>query len=500
VRLCARIAPLFLVGAFASARVDAQQPVVVRDPGPGPVGRRLAEALAAPHRLIQPAQTPALLARDSAYDRTIIVLHRDAIIEARVQGDVIVVGGDAFMHPGAVVEGRVIAIGGAVYESRLAIVRGGTESHRDFTFEMQSTASGYALDYRVIRMHPSPPFSLPGIYGFRIPTYDRADGLSLPVGPSITLDTGYYEIDPIVTYRSNLGAIDPSVDGEFALGRRARVSLFAGRATLTNEDWIWTDLVNSAAVLGLGLDTRNYYRADRVQGIAHYLFEGATTELEPFLGVRAERDRSVGPDAFVKGGPWSFFGRKSFVRMLRPNPPITRGTLQSVLVGAHFGWEAQRVSATIDFSNEGAAFDVGHQRFIQSTGNAEIRFPTFGAQQFWLTTHFVHTFGDTAPPQRWSYLGGPGTIRTRPPLSLGGDRLFYVESNYYIPIQRLDMPILGAPSLTLRHMIGSAGVGRLPAFEQNLVLRIALSFVRFDAAVDPARREWEFGFGLSLAR
>ena len=78
--------------------------------------------------------------------------------------------------------------------------------------------------------------------------------------------------------------------------------------------------------------------------------------------------------------------------------------------------------------------------------------------------------------------------------------MLYLESNYYIPIPGVDLPTIGAPSLTLRHMIGSAGVGHLPSFEQNLALRLALSFVRFDAAVDPARRVWEFGFGLSMAR
>jgi len=151
-------------------------------------------------------------------------------------------------------------------------------------------------------------------------------------------------------------------------------------------------------------------------------------------------------------------------------------------------------------TNEAAAFDVGDRRFVQSTLHGEIRFPTFAAQEFWLTTHLVHTFGDTAPPQRWSYLGGAGTITTLPLLTLGGDRLLYVESNYYVPLQRFDLPILGTPSLTLRHIIGSAGVGKLPSFEQNLGLRVALSFARFDAVVDPARRSWEFGFGLSMAR
>ena len=496
----ARIAPLLFLGAFASARVYAQQSVIVRDPGPGPVGRRLAATLAAPHVLIPPGPNRALLPRDSAYSRTIVVLQRDVVIEGRVHGDVIVVGGDAFPHPGAVIDGRVVAIGGAVYESRLAITQGGVESHGEFTFDVQPTATGYALDYRVLRAHPSPPLSLPGIYGVRIPTYDRVDGLSLPFGPAVTLDTGYYEIDPTITYRSDLGAFDPAVTGQFAFGRQTRVTLFVGRTTLTNDDWIWSDLVNSAAVLALGIDTRNYYRADRAEALVYHTFDATNVELEPFIGLRAERDRSVGPDALASSSPWSVFGRTSPKRMRRPNPPVARGDLRSFLLGSSFTWDAQRVRTTVRLTNEAATFDVSARRFVQSTLDGEIRFPTFGAQQYWLTTRIVHTFGDTAPPQRWSYLGGSGTFTTLPLLSLGGDRLLYFESNYYVPFQRFDLRILGAPSLTLRHRIGAAGVARLPSFEQNLAVRIALSFLRFDAAVDPDRRTWEFGFGLTMAR
>jgi hypothetical protein len=501
VTLSARLAPLLLVGAIASAffRLDAQT-VVVRDPGPGPVGRRLAEALAAPHRLIAPGPSATLLPRDSAYAQTVIVLHRDAIIEARVHGDVIVVGGDAFLHPGAIVDGRVVAIGGAVYESRLAITRAGVESHRDFTFDVQPTGQGYALDYQPTRITRSQPFTLPGIYGIRIPTYDRIDGLSLAVGPMFTLDTGRFTIDPTITYRSNLGVFDPAVMGDFAFGRRTSINVYVGRTTLTNDDWIWSELVNSAAVLGLGLDTRNYYRADRAEATVHQLFEGITAELEPFIGVRFERDRSAARDSFALHVPWSFFGRSAADRMRRPNPAITRGTLQSILLGAYATWEAQRVRASLALTNEGAAFDVGSRRFVQSTLDGMIRFPTFASQEFYFTTHVIATFGDTAPPQRWSYLGGSGTLPTLDLLSMGGDHLVYFESNYFIPFLRFDLPVVGPPSITLRHMIGSAGVGGFPDFEQNLALRVALSFLRVDFTVDPARREWEVGAGLSLAR
>jgi len=501
VRPRARIAPLLLLGAIASAlsRLDAQT-VVVRDAGPGPVGRRLAEALAAPHHLIPPGPTAALLPRDSAYAQTVIVLHRDAIIESRVHGDVIVVGGDAFLHPGASVDGRVVAIGGGVYESRLAIVRGGVQSHRDFTFDVETTPNGYALDFRPVRITRSTPVTLPGIYGLRIPTYDRVDGLSLAFGPMFTLDTGRIAIDPTIAYRSNLGVFDPAVAGDFVLGRRTSVNLYVGRTTLTNDDWIWSDLVNSAAVLGFGLDTRNYYRADRAEATIHHLVEGVTLQLEPFAGVRLERDHSVERDSLAQHIPWSLFGRSEGDRMRRPNPPITPGTLQSILLGAHATWETQRVRATLDLTNEGAAFDVGSRRFVQSTLQGTIRFPTFASQEFYFSTHVLETFGDTAPPQRWSYLGGSGTIPTLDLLSMGGDHLAYFESNYFIPFLRFDLPVLGPPSITLRHMIGAAGVGSLPDFEQNLALRLALSFFRVDISVDPARREWEVGAGLSIAR
>ena len=492
-------AALLLAGAMATARLDAQQ-LIVRDAGPGSFGHRLGEMLSAPHRLIGPAPTPAILPRDSAYAQNVVVLHRDVVIEARVHGDVIVVGGNAFLHPGAVVDGRVIAVGGGVYESRLAITRNGVESHRDFTFEARANGTGYLLDYRLVREHPSPPLSLPGVYGIRIPAYDRSNGLSLPFGPTIALDTGYVEVNPIVTYRSNIGAFDPSLDGDIAFGRRTGVHAFIGRTTSSNDNWIWTDLVNSAAVLGLGLDTRNYYRADRGEITVHQLLETSTTELAPYIGLRAERDRSIGPDSSATGGPWSFFGRTDPEDMLRPNPPIVAGTLESVLFGALFDWQLQGVRASFNLTNEAAAFDVGSRRFLQSTLDGVVRFPTFGAQFFYLNAHVVYTFGDSAPPQRWSYLGGSGTIVTLPLLSLGGDRLVYIEGNYYVPISRLDLPLVGAPSITLRHMIGSAGVARLPAFEQNLGLRLALSFLRFDGVVDPATRTWDFGFGLSMAR
>lgn len=499
-KLRTRLAPLLFLGAISGVRMEAQQMVVLRDPGPGPVAQHLTAALDRPYRLLPPARLPAELPRDSSYANTVLVLHRDVFIAGRVHGDVIVVAGDAFLRPGAVVDGRVLAIGGGVYPSLLAIVRGGTESYRDFTYDVQSTASGYALSYRVILMHPSPVFSMPGLYGVQIPTYDRANGLSLPFGPEFNFNRGRLALDPTVTYRSNLGAFDPAIHGDVVFSRRTRTELFVGRASLSNEEWIWSDLVNSASVLFTGIDTRNYYRADRAQATLFGLFDGTHTAFEPYLGIRGEGDRPVRPDSFATGGPWSLFGRDSREKILRPNPAATRGRIASVLVGGQLDWEAQSIRARVEVTNEAGSFSTGSRRFDQTTVDVAVRFPTFVAQEFFLSTHILHTFGDSTPTQRWSYVGGSGTITTLPLLSLGGDELLYIESNYFVAFPKLDLPLVGAPSITVRHIIGSAGIRKLPAFQQNLGVRAALSFLRFDVVVDPARREWDFGFGLSMAR
>jgi hypothetical protein len=493
---------LLVLAAVAgwAPRAVAQQPVMVRTAGPGPVAPYLATVLAGPHRLVPPGPEPALLSRDSTYSTPVIVLGRSALIEGRVHGDVVVVGGDAFVRPGANVEGRVVAIGGGAYGSRLALVREGLESHRDFTYDVVATGDGYALDYRLLRAGTTPIVSLPGIYGVGLPNYDRSDGLSLTFGPLVSLDTGRVELEPSVTYRSHIGAVDPALVGRVTLSRHARVILWAGRGTFTNDDWIWPDIVNAGAVLAVGTDTRNYYRSDRVEGSIFGLWRPGASEIEPFVGARVERDRPIGPDSLARGGPWSLFGRRSREKILRFNPPAQRGTLRSALAGARWTWEGQGLRAALHLSNEAATFSEGDRRFLQSTLDGELHFPTVRKQRFWVAVHVVHTFGDTAPPQRWSYLGGSGTLATFDLLSMGGDQLLYVESNYYIPVRLFELRILGSPSITLRHAIGAAGIGRLPALEQNVSARVALSFVRLGVDIDPARRRTSFSAGLSITR
>ncbi|HXL86908.1 MAG TPA: hypothetical protein VN927_06840, partial [Gemmatimonadaceae bacterium] len=179
------------------------------------------------------------------------------------------------------------------------------------------------------------PISLPLGVGLRIPSYDRVNGLALPWGPKLDLGAEKFQLDALVTYRSNLGKWDPSLEGFARLGDASEIKLYVGRGTFTNDSWIRSDIVNSLATLGVGSDARDYFRGDRATArFTQSLTTGAIT-LTPFVGGNIERDWSTGSIAPPKS-PWSLFGKKGVLQMKRANPRIKTGRISSLLAGSGF--------------------------------------------------------------------------------------------------------------------------------------------------------------------
>jgi hypothetical protein len=496
VRLCFAAA-LLTLGAYEIAAQDvAQGTVVLRTPGRGRPGEILQQALARPFAVLVP-DSVARLPRDSIIDRTVLILGGDATVASTVHGDVIVVDGDLFLHPGAVIDGRAIAIGGGVYPSSLARVALGTESFRDVTFDVTRERDGRVfLDWRVISPVVLETVTWPLVFGVRLPTYTRVDGLGLPWGPRIALDTGRIIIDPVVTYRSDLGEIDPSLTARLAIGRLTSLEVRAMRGTFTNDAWIQSDLLNLVYTLSTGHDYRNYWRADRGEALVQRRWERASTLLALEVGGRTERAWSV-----AAGRPWSAFGRNDVEDgILRPNPPVRHGRITSALAGARFEWDRQDVSFSSALLTETAIDAPDEARFIQATLDVTVGFPAFRSHVFSLEARVVQTFGDSAPPQRYAYLGGGGTLRTFELLEFGGDQLFFIESRYAIPIERIQIPIAGSPVVILRHMIGMAGIDSLPPLEQNVGVRVRVGPLRVDWTIEPISRDTKTSLGLSLAR
>ncbi|HEY8833626.1 MAG TPA: hypothetical protein VIM21_14105 [Gemmatimonadaceae bacterium] len=364
-----------------------------------------------------------------------------------------------------------------------------------------------------------PPLSLPLGIGLRIPSYDRVNGLALPWGPKLTLGEEKLELDGLVTYRSNLGKWDPSLEGFVRPGDADEIKLYVGRGTFTNDSWIRSDLANSVAALGVGSDSRNYFRADRAAARFTHTFTTGSLTLTPFVGGNLERDWSTGSIVPLKS-PWSFFGRKGVLKMKRANPRVKTGRINSFLAGSGIALSRGGVDAKLDATVEhsfnsslkpdcsgsptDAACALPAVEFTQGTLHSEVNFATFGSQTFSFLGHAVFGTSGIAPPQRFAYLGGSGTLATVNLLALGGDRLLYVQADYVVPIDRIQVPIVGSPFIGLRYSAGSAGQGSLPPLIQNLGVGAGASLFRVDYSIDPARnrsplsRKSAVSFGLSL--
>lgn len=495
--LARAIAAVAVIAASAKAQDTT---FTIRAPGPSDAERIVEQTLA--HRyIVRHEQYNTRLFRDSVFDTTVVVLGSDASVASTVHGDVVVINGDLFLQPGAKIDGNAVSIGGGVYDSQQAHVGGQKLSFRDAHFDTARTSRGLELIYRPA----APPedtirvLSLPGLFGLRVPGYDRVDGLSVPFGPRITLGQRRVIIDPTVTYRSNLGAFDVGATVRAQISSGWSATGFAEKGTFSNDRWIQTDLANSISTFGVGSDYRNWFRAARYEGRIAHEWEWSEGDFQISGGGRTEDDWSV-----RGGGPWSLFNRNDTLHMKRPNPPIDRGRLSSALGGFRGSWQHSHVDIAGGADVEVVLDAPDDERFTQTTVFARVAFPTFvtklGTQSFVFHTHMVLTAGDTAPPQRFAYLGGSGTLPTFPMLSRGGDQLVFLEGLYNFPIETMHVPFLGTPIVTVREMLAGTGVGSLGRFDSNIGLRLTLGIFSGEMFVNPDNGDHVFSLGLSIIR
>jgi hypothetical protein len=241
--------------------------------------------------------------------------------------------------------------------------------------------------------------------------------------------------------------------------------------------------------------------------------------LSPFIGGNVERDWSTGSLAPAKS-PWSVFGRKGDQKMRRPNPHVAKGTISSILGGSGLEFVTGGVEGKLDATVERSLStslnaDCGTlplavclppgDSFTQGTIDGRLFFPTFGSQTFTLRTHVVLTTGPgITPAQRFGYLGGTGTLATVNLLALGGDHLFFVDADYMIPFEKIQLPLIGNPFVALHYAAGNAGIDRVPALIQNVGVGAGVAMLRLDFALDPASHRSVFSrrsavsFGIDL--
>jgi hypothetical protein len=451
----------------------------------------------------------------------VLVLRARFSIAGHVEGELVAVDANVFVRPTGSISGDAWNLGGGYYPSDQATVAGRV---RDYPLAPYRVERDRDL-YIVRGLAHEAAFIPDGLYGVSVPTYDRVDGVGVPVGARFVLPP-WGRVRPTiagrVVYRSERGDWDGGGYLDLARGR-ARLRLGGERATATSDAWIRGDLVNSAAFLFAGNDLRDYYRSDRVHARLELRRGSGGWIVTPFLQAQWEDAGRL-----RAGDPWTLFEPDS----IRPNRVVVPAPVVSGLIGMDAAWTTDRSRFVLAAEVEvGAPEEQGSDPpvcdpaslcplagaaaidalallfgngdvFTRVTVDGEWESPALADHTLRAGWHLQAPIGsDALPLRRWSHVGGPATIPTLGDAERQGDRVVLVRTGYGVPVP-LAIPILGPPELELVHVFGGAwSLGGDDSLDQNIGLRLRFSLGWVRVMTDPTDfgEDVVFDFGINTA-
>jgi hypothetical protein len=421
-----------------------------------------------------------VLARGVSVPGNLLILEAAVRIAGEVQGDVWVVDVDFFLRPAGRIAGDVTVLGGGFYSSQLAQVEGETEYRSLERLRVMPEDGGYVV-FAALELPPA--IELDGQYGFHLPIYERVNAVTLGWGGTgRLLDVPWRpELSVTLRYRTGPAKFEGSLAQYWNPSARFRFGIEAGRTTESNEAWIRRQWVNSLFFFITGDDFRDYYRADRVAAALEFR---PRPEIRVRFAGRWEEARSLDArDVTVLFGPDT----------VRANPSVERGDTYGVSGSVEFERVGRGSRTAASVTLEGASADVaGDFSFLHAEGQ-------FGLRRTFARRHGLELFaigrGDLAgrlPSQRWSAIGGIGTLPTLPILSRRGPRLLFAEATYAFSV--FGAGGFGSADLLLRGSLGSAwSEGATPRFEENVSLAARVLGVELGVAFGPSTigGDWE---------
>lgn len=467
-----------VVSLLAAAPTDAgAQPVQFSPRADRPDERRLDRFLETSDFRIVSRDT--VLSRADTVPGSVLVLEAAVRVEGRVEGDVWVVGGDLFLRPGARVTGDVSVLGGGWYASSLAEVDGEVVHRPNLLLRAEPRDGGWAIlhvaeERRALELH--------GLSGFHFPLYRRVSGWTFGWGGRVQAVDAPWQPSLEAAVRLNTEATQQLEGtarhfwhprGDFRFG------LEAERAVRSNEEWITSDIANTLRFLLAGEDLRDYYRSERA---AFRVGWPARQGWGGSLSVNWEQARSL------EARPLAVLFDDD--EEVRPNPSVDEGKIWSLEAALGYRRRAadRRVQAELRVEAADSA-TAGDFSFLRGQGRIAWRRPGLAAghRLELLGIGRVDLAGDL-PRQRWSSLGGEGTLPTLGNLERRGARMFFLRTTYLVPIAPLRIPVAGVPRVFLRNSVGAAwNEEDAVRVEDNVSAGVRFLFLEAGAAVDPTR-------------
>ncbi|MFN2431790.1 MAG: BamA/TamA family outer membrane protein [Gemmatimonadota bacterium] len=339
-----------------------------------------------------------------------------------------------------------------------------------------SAADSTAADSAAVHPPPSIPafverasargyeVSLAGLRGFEIGHLNRVDGWRPGFGlsllsvrpnalPTLEVSAG------MRTHRLEEPWVRATATQILSDLDRLRVWVEGYRDTHTPDGWKIGARENDFWVFLAHSDLRNYYEANGVR------LGASTSDLRPWgfeLTLLTETNESVQEDGFFTL-PTLFGDEGAF----RPNPSIAEGrvtsaALEARLVTAASQSPALRVpgwSLTGSLERAGAVLGGDHSFW---RGTLHVRRYTRLAERHWLNARLhlsAPVLGtEELPRQRFTYLGGPGSLPGFDTLILGGDRgvLASGEYTFQLPTTPWSAPVFLLWQLEVFSNVGNA--------------------------------------------
>ncbi len=480
-----------------AVRPPAGFDVRIQGAAPGISGDALRDALRGPHTTWRGSPGGKVrVPRDTSFPHALVVAGGTAFFQARVQGDVIVAGGDLELGPGARIEGRAIAIGGVVKRSPWAFVRDSLFSYPQHNYDLIEQDGESLLRYRRQReLAGQLFFELPGYYGWQELSYDRVQSVGVLFGSELAFTGSDVLLQASLGWHALLGGVDPGLHLRAPVGAAWKLNLDVRRETRTNEGWIAGPVDNSVTTLIFGQDVRNYYRAWRAEAALSRPIEFQRGLMTLAVGGAFERAQTL---ATASPAMPSLIGQTLLFSNRRPNPAITDGDIGSGFVDVRYEHLANRTPWSLGIRTEVPWQTVGSARWVQSIIRGSLLIPSVRTQYWQANVRAIVTANGPAPGQRRHGVGGPSSMTTRDILDRVGDHLLFAEQLYTFPIDRWEDPLWGTPRFSLRHVIGSAGVGSLGTLNNEIGIRFDFALLRSDVMYDPVSQRVIFSFAAAI--
>ena len=471
------------------------QRVITRGYGEADLDAVLRTTLRGQHQLIT---KDLLVAKNDTIRGNMVVIRARFILEGTVIGDVVGVDANMYFRPGSRVTGTVTNVAGGLYPSDQANLRA-VEDRPLAPYHVREVNGELVIEGTNRR----PLIKLGGFFGIQNPEYNRVDGVRAEVGPTLLLPP-FAGVEPSLFASVGYATDRGDLIKRAGLGlRRGRSTLAVGwedDVTVTNDDWVRSDMKNSLAYLWNGKDYRDYYAAERIYAEFERTLERGPRSTRYWLRWQREEARSL-----TAGTPWSVLEPDS----VRSNPAIDPDSrFDSFIVGAESEWTGlTTVWSVLAFA------EVANGTITQfAVPDVDSDFKMFAVDALYAMKAIAnHTLEMEAyfqgpidterlPLVRWTHVGGSGTLYTFDIAEFRGDHVVFVKSEYTIPFsEKLKLPIFGLPRLKLMHNIGMAWTSDAERdFEQNVGARIQFALAHFRFMVNPRDGEAKFSAGVSL--